>query len=412
MRRDAAAFVAAAIRACEPGALLRRALADSPLPPDTSFTVVAAGKAARPMLDAFTALHGERIREKVLAAGSHPVPDAASAGAGARALAAARAALERQDVLVVLLSGGASAMMAAPADGLTTTDLAEATKVLLKSGLSIAEMNAVRKHLSSIAGGQLAALAGHVRAYALSVVHAPIADDPAVIGSGPTVADPSTFEDAVSALRRAGMLEAVPRAARQRLLDGARGVCGETPKPGDPRLEGSEFVVIGSRRTAIAGAAAEAGARGYSVETIDAPIVGEARDAAKAFVAAARSVRAGHGSVALLGAGETTVTLTADASAGRGGRNQEFVLAGAAGLAGIGPAVLVSAGTDGIDGPTDAAGGFADDTTTARAAAAGVDIAAALRTHDAYDALARLGDLLLTGPTGTNVGDIQILLRG
>ena len=351
---------------------------------------------------------GDRVRDVAIGSGGHPVPDDASVDAGRRALALAAAARTRGEWLVVLLSGGASAMVEVPADGLTLEDVAATTRLLLSSGLPIARMNAVRKHLSAIKGGGLGAAAERVVTYALSDVHAPIEDDPSVIGSGPTVGDGSTFQDALDTIEEAGFGQRVPAVVRERLTAGARGEYAETPKPGDSRLAASEFHVTGNRRTVIAAAAAEAAARGYEPSTIDQPVVGEARDAAERFVRLASGYTRPR---ALVGAGETTVTLPRG-GARPGGRNQEFALAAAPGLVGLAPAVLVSAGTDGIDGRTDAAGAFADDTTMRRAEAAGLDFRASLREHASYDFFERLDDLLITGPTGTNLGDLQVLLLG
>ncbi|HWT44923.1 MAG TPA: DUF4147 domain-containing protein, partial [Vicinamibacterales bacterium] len=305
LRRDAAAVIRAGIRAGEPGHLLISAVARHPLP-DGPLNIVAAGKAARPMLEALLHAHGDRVRDVAIGAGAHPVPDAASVDAGLRALAVANAARLRGEWLIVLLSGGASAMMELPVDALTLEDLAATTRVLLASGLPIAQMNAVRKHLSAIKGGQLGAAARQTVTYALSDVHAPVENDPSVIGSGPTVADASTYQDAIDALDRAGLTGRVPSAVREWLAAGAAGTHPDTPKPGDDRLADSRFFIVGDRGTVVGAAAAEARSRGYDVTTIDRPIVGEARDAAKAFIDGAPR---GSRPAALIGGGETTVRL-------------------------------------------------------------------------------------------------------
>jgi hydroxypyruvate reductase len=400
--------VRAVIRASDPGLLLAASVDRDPLPPGL-LNVVAAGKAARPMLDALLQKSGDRVRDVAVGSGGHPVPDEASVEAGRRALAVAAGARSRGEWLVVLLSGGASAMLEVPAAGVTLADLAATTQLLLTSGLPIAQMNAVRKHLSAIKGGQLGAVAGRTVTYALSDVHAPVEDDPSVIGSGPTVADASTYRGALDALDRAGVAERLPPQVREWLSAGASGAHPETPKPGDARLSESRFHIAGNRQTVVTAAAAEARARGYGVTTIERAIVGETRDAAKGFIDAAPR---GDRPAALIGAGETTVTLPPQGPVRPGGRNQEFTLAAARRLADLAPAVFVSAGTDGIDGGTDAAGAFADDTTLRRAAAAGFDIDRVLREHASHDFFARLDDLLVTGPTGTNLGDLQVLLLG
>lgn len=364
------------------------------------------------MTTAFLSLQGGRVRETIVAGGAHPIPDERSVEAGRGALELAAAARDRGECLVVLLSGGASAMLALPAEGVTLDDKAAVTKLLLASGLPIAGMNAIRKHLSAIKGGQLGAAAGRSITYAISDVHAPVENDPAVIGSGPTVADPSTFADADAALREVRLLETVPAAIRDRVGRGMRGEAEETIKPGDPRLSRAEWILAGSRRDAMVGAAAEAARLGYRVERIEAPTLGEARDAARRFVESVASAFRWKDSarpICVIASGETTVTLEAG-STGRGGRNQEFALAAAPLLPDLGTAALASVGTDGIDGPTDAGGAFADATTIDRARAMGLDGSVALQAHDSYPFFQRLGDAIATGPTGTNVGDLQILL--
>lgn len=362
------------------------------------------------MADAFAARYAGRAREVLVARGSHPLPDAASLEAGRRALQLADAARAHGEGLIVLLSGGASAMLEAPAEGISLAETTAVTRLLLGSGLAIDGMNAVRKHLSAIKGGRLGARAGRSLTYALSDVHGPVEDDPAVIGSGPTVADPTTFADAQAALLGANLLESVPSAVRERLARGARGELEETIKPGDPRLSDARFVLAGSRRDAMDGAREAAARIGYAVECLGPPTVGDVADAAHLFLDRVRALAgASPRPLCVIAAGETTVTLSPSAS-GRGGRNQAFALAAAAGLRDLGACALASIGTDGIDGPTDAAGAIVDATTLSRARALGLDAEAAQRAHDAYPFFRALGDLVVTGPTGTNVGDLQVLL--
>lgn len=411
------AIVAAALRACDPAVLLSRAIARRPVPADGALVVVAAGKASARMAEAFSQAHPGRVRETLVARGGHPLPDAASVEAGVRALSLARAARERGDLLVVLLSGGASAMMAAPAAGVTLEDKVALNRWLLRSGLPIASMNAIRKHVSAIKGGQLAAAAGRSITYAISDVHGPVEDDPSVIGSGPTVPDPSSFADALSlvpGLRSARPGDVALAAVWRRLERGARGELPETPKPGDPRLADAEFVLAGSRQDAMDGAAAEAARLGYVVERIGPPTVGEAAAAGRAFVddACARARRIGR-PACVIASGETTVMLTG--TAGAGGRNQELALAAAMAMAatdehGSTRIALASVGTDGIDGPTSAAGAIADSTTIPRAQAMGLDASVALARHDSHPFFHALGGLVVTGPTGTNVGDLQVFV--
>jgi hydroxypyruvate reductase len=342
----------------------------------------------------------------------HPVPTEASERAARRALTLVREA-GPDDTLLVLLSGGASALMAAPASGLTLEDKMVTTRVLLARGAAIHELNAVRKHLSAIKGGQLAAAASCPSlTWALSDVVAPIEDDPSVIGSGPTVADPTTFADALAIVERLGVRAQLPKAALDVLVSGTEGWRTDTPKPGDGRLAQARYEVVGGRHNAMAGARREAERRGYRVMTIEDAIVGEAREAAPALVARASALAsAAEGPCCVVASGETTVRVVGK---GRGGRNQELALAGAAALADFGrDCVLASAGTDGVDGPTDAAGAIADPTTATRARDGGVgEVAAYLANNDAYHFFDRLGDLIRCGPTHTNVGDVQILVFG
>jgi glycerate-2-kinase len=392
--------------------------------------VVSAGKASWPMARAFAGLEGDAIRCGVVAgpsddartqsplppgfesfAASHPFPNAASVAAGVRALDLAR---ESADAgwLVVLLSGGASALLAAPVPDITLEDKMATGRALMRAGVAIDGLNCVRKHLSQLKGGRLAAAAARTITLAISDVHGPVADDPSVIGSGPTVGDPTTFAQALAIVQR---VDEVPPAVRSYLERGARGERPETVKPDDVRLSRGTYEIIGNRQTAVDGAAAAARALGYDVHVLPEPIDGEARDASAAFLRDARRAIAGSGVAAgaahcVVGAGETTVTVTGH---GLGGRNQEFALAAATGIASFGrPAVLASAGTDGIDGPTDAAGALVDSTTLERARVAGVNWESTLAGHDAYHFFEPLGDLFVWGPTGTNVGDVQILLVG
>jgi glycerate 2-kinase len=401
------AIIDAALDACHAGRLLSRTLSSHSLSSNCAFNVVAAGKAARPMVEAFRETHGSRVRDVAIATGSHPLPNEASVESGERALRLAADSRSRGELLIVLLSGGASAMLAAPAEGISLDDKVTTTQVLLRSGLPIADINAVRKHISAIKGGRLGAVAGRSVTYAISDVHAPIENDPAVIGSGPTVADSSTFVDAIDALTRGGIWNAVPSAVIARLAAGARGEVAETIKPSDPHLASSEFILAGSRRDAMAGAADAARSRGFHVVILDRPVLGEARVAAASFVQNARAQLGKARPVCVIASGETTVSVSGH---GVGGRNQEFALAAVPFLESLGACALASVGTDGIDGPTEAAGAIADATTASRARESGLDIDAALGNNDSYSFFRALNDLIVTGPTGTNVGDLQILL--
>jgi glycerate 2-kinase len=417
------------VSAVEPARLLRAAQARGALDRLRSsgagpqLTVVAAGKAAWLGAHAFAELIPGAVNKGLIAgprAGAappfrpfewfdsgHPFPDSSSVAAGARAMTLAREP-GADSWLVVLLSGGASAMLATPAAGITLEDKVETARALLRAGVPIDGLNCVRKHLSAIKGGRLGAAAARSLTLAISDVHGPIADDPSVIGSGPTVADPTSFGDALDIVRD---VDDVPSAVRGHLERGTHGELAETVKPGDPRLARAFYEVIGNRDTALAGAARVAEELGYTVGLLDAPTDGEARTAAQRFVARARRIAAAGGRpLCILGAGETTVTVKGN---GRGGRNQEFALAATPLVGSLGrAAVLASAGTDGVDGPTDAAGALVDSSTLERSQRSGVDWQSSLADNGAYDFFEPLGDLIIWGPTGTNVGDVHVLLLG
>ena len=389
-----------------------------------SLTLVAAGKAAAPMVSSFFRLGPWDVRGGLVAGpavstrietlewygAGHPLPSDESIAAGRRALELA-SYVDVDGVLLVLLSGGASAMLAAPLGNLTLTDKVETTRALLKAGVAIDGINCVRKHLSAIKGGRLAAATkGSVVTLAISDVVGPIADDPAVIGSGPKVGDPTSFEEAVSVIEGLPRGAEISAAAGAVLEQGRRGEIIETPKPGDLSLRRSQTHIIGNRLDAVRAARTAAEALGYAVETIDVPVIGDARTAARVHVVAvATRVREMARPACILSAGETTVQVI---GSGQGGRNQEFALAAASELAArFDDAVLASVGTDGVDGPTDAAGAMADVTTEARARAAGLPaVERYLAANDSHTFFAALGDLIYLGRTDTNVGDLQVVL--
>jgi hydroxypyruvate reductase len=422
--------ITAAVRAVHAGALVRASLASGALagidrarPP----VVLAAGKAAVSMtehvLDWFDGpVQGGMVSAprvpgtplgplRTFAAG-HPHPTDQSVAAAAAALVAVRE-LTVEDQVVVLLSGGASALLALPAPPVTLADKVAVTHRLLTRGVAIDGLNAVRKHVSLIKGGQLAmATAARTWTLALSDVSRPVDDDPATIGSGPTVGDPTTFADAWAVLEATGPDWRVhlPRVA-ERLSAGLRGEVPETPKPATPAFGRSCYRVIGNRHTAAGAAAREATRAGLASATIGPAVQGEARAAASKFLDEALSRAAGAGRpCAVVATGETTVTVT---GTGLGGRNQEFVLAAALELARRGlTATVASVGTDGVDGPTDAAGAIADERTSAQAAVRGLDAQALLANNDAYHFFAPLDALLRVPVTDTNVGDVMLLLLG
>lgn len=392
-------LAAAAIAAVEPRVLLRNALTSQSHQNPTFGTrplfVVAAGKASAAMLDACTS-HAP-VARSVVAPLSHPLPDEASVGAGDAALDLAAEARASGGELVVLLSGGASAMLAAPADGVTLELKREITRRLLAAGTPIHDLNAVRKHLSRIKGGRLA-MNTRCTTFALSDV---IDDDPGAIGSGPTVGDSTTVDDARRVLARAGIARDMPEA-----LEAIRRA-GETPKPGDASLAESRFVLIGGRRTAMDGVVDAALARELATIVFDEPITGAAENAGRAFAARAIAAARRIGGAVVIASGETTVKV---AGGGTGGRNQEFALGAAMEIAGSRGVTIAALGTDGIDGNSHAAGAVVDGDTIAQAAAAGLDARQALARNDATRFFEPLGDLVVTGPTGTNVGDVFIAM--
>ena len=346
--------------------------------------------------------------------GGHPVPTRASEAAGRRALALAKTA-ERHECLLVLLSGGASALMAVPEPPITLEDKQLTTERLLQNGATIHELNSVRKHLSAIKGGRLAA-ATRARCRTL-VISDVVGDDPSVIGSGPTVGDTSTFKDVSEILARYGGGAAFPDRVVAHVKRGLDGDLLDTPTPnwlqwrGGQGLDANDTTVIAGRHTAMAGAAEEARRRGCHVVVVEPAVVGEAQQAAALHASRVRDVaeRETARPLCVVSSGETTVRVT---GAGRGGRNQEFALAFAESMSGFrGAWMAASVGTDGVDGPTDAAGAIVDGGTRERAAAAGLGPARAfLDDHDTYTYFAATGDLIHTGPTGTNVGDLQVFL--
>jgi hydroxypyruvate reductase/glycerate 2-kinase len=314
------------------------------------------------------------------------------------------------DVALCLISGGGSALLPAPAEGITLEDKQQVTRLLHACGATINEMNCVRKHLSASKGGRLAqAFAG--RALYSLIISDVVGDPLDVIASGPTAADPTTFADALAVLRKFNLLEQTPVSVRQRLEAGAAGQCPETLKEIPGRIHNR---VIGNNARALAAAAAEATRLGYPVLNLGAFIEGETREVAVALAGLVRSIRADRQPLAppvcILSGGETTVTLAANH--GLGGRNQEFVLAAVVklGREGLRDLVILSGGTDGEDGPTDAAGALADAETLARAASQGLDPAGFLARNDAYHFFDATDDLLQTGLTRTNVMDVRVIL--
>ena len=334
---------------------------------------------------------------------SHPVPDANSEIGAQRVLEAVQG-LGPDDLVIALISGGGSALMALPVEGLTLADKQAVNRALLASGATISEMNAVRKHLSRIKGGRLAAAAAPAKVVTLAISDVP-GDDPAVIASGPTVPDPTTFADARSIIARYGV--ELPPAVAARLKEEA----DETPKPG--QLPHTEFRMIATPSMALRAAAEEASKLGLTPLILGDALEGESREVGTVMAGIAKSVAA-HGlpierPAVLLSGGETTVSI-GPGGAGRGGRNTEFLLALAVALGGTKGVWAVAGDTDGIDGTEDAAGAFVAPDTLARARSAGLDPHGILDSHDSYGLFDAIGDLIRTGPTLTNVNDIRAIL--
>jgi glycerate 2-kinase len=437
MRRDAAAIFRASLRAADPyEAVLRQVTVTDGvmkigrqsyrLDRYRRIYVIGAGKASAVMARAVEKLLGKRIagglvnvkyehvaplRRVELNECGHPVPDTAGEK-GASRIAEIAAAADSSDLVICLLSGGGSALMPAPAGGVTLEEKQQTTRLMLACGANIHEMNAVRKHLSAMKGGQLARLASPAAVLSL-ILSDVIGDDLDVIASGPTAPDRSSFEDACSILERYQLWKQLPEAVRARLGAGARGEVLETPKPGDALFAKVQNVIVGSNRLAVDAAAAEAKRLGWRPLVLSTLIEGETRDVARMHAAIVKEVRLSgrptRPPVCLISGGETTVTLRGQ---GKGGRNQEFALAAAVDLAGLDNVVVLSGGTDGTDGPTDAAGAIADGRTLERASAAGMNALDVLARNDSYHFFAPLNDLLMTGPTGTNVMDVRLLLVG
>jgi hydroxypyruvate reductase len=424
LRQAARAILDAAIAAGDARRLTREALQRLDLARFRRVVVVGGGKASGTMALAVEEVLGDRVsaglvavkeattgaprRIRVVEAG-HPIPDERGRAAAEeiRRLAATAGA----DGLVLgLVSGGGSALLPAPVAGVTLAEKQAVTRLLLDAGATINELNAVRKHLSALKGGQLARAAAPAPVVALLL--SDVLGDPLdVIASGPTAPDPTTFADALAVLGGFALRDRIPVSVRHHLEAGAAGVVAETPKPGDPLFARVTNCVIGNSGLVTEAALREASRLGFPPLLLTGQLQGEAREVARVFAAilaeSARSGRPVGRPACLLATGETTVTVRGP---GKGGRCQEFALALAPALAALPGIVVLAAGTDGSDGPTDAAGALVDWTTLERARARGLDPRGALAANDAYRFFAGLGDLVVTGPTGTNLLDLYVAL--
>ena len=404
----------AAIEAAAPSL---RIPANLPPPPKGRTIIVGAGKAAAAMARAvdenwsapLSGLvvtrdgHGDTCGRIEIAEAAHPVPDARGLAAARRILALVDG-LGPDDLVLALISGGGSAVLTLPAPGLTLADKQAVNAALLRSGASITEMNIVRKHLSAIKGGRLAAAAWPARMITLVISDVP-GDDPSVIASGPTVADPSTFAEAAAVLAKYGIGQPAS------VLDHLARAGDETPKPGDPRLARTSTITIATPQQSLEAAAAVARQAGVAPLILGDALEGEAREVGRVMAGIARQTalrgQPAPPPVVLLSGGETTVTVRGK---GRGGRNVEFLLSLAVGLDGL-PGVFALAGdTDGIDGAEEIAGAIVTPDTLVRAAARGLDAKVALADNDGHDFFEALGDQVITGPTRTNVNDFRAIL--
>jgi len=387
-----------------------------PPPPLGRTVVIGAGKAAAAMAQAVETVwkgplsglvvtrygHGAPTRAIEVVEAAHPVPDEAGARAAERIVQLARS-LTARDLMLSLISGGGSSLLTAPAPGLSLEEKKAVNQALLRSGASIAEMNCVRKHLSAIKGGRLAALCkAHVETLLISDIPG---DDPSLVASGPTIADASTCSDALAVIDKYAI--PLPAGVRARLLSGEL----ETPKPGDDRLASHRHHVVATAGDALRAAATRARELGLDAIIVSDAVEGEARSVARDHAAKVREVLAGREGIQrpclLLSGGETTVTVRGN---GRGGRNAEFLLALALELDGVPGVHAIACDTDGIDGSEDNAGAVMSSDSVARARTLGLDPRRMLDNNDGYGFFSALGDLVMTGPTRTNVNDFRAIL--
>jgi hydroxypyruvate reductase len=435
LRADAGEIFAAGVKSADPFAAVLKTLEvehDCLRVADRTYDlagiqnifVAGGGKASAPMARALEKVlagrisggvivvkYGHRLQlDKInLVEAGHPVPDQAGLDGARQIIELARRCGDR-DLFLFLISGGGSALLPAPADGLTLDDKKRTTEALLKCGATIQEVNAVRKHISRIKGGRLAQLAAPARLIALilsDVIHDPLE----AIASGPTVPDNSTYGDCLEIFRRYDLRRQVPIAVVDFLERGAEGLVAETPKRSEQIFQNIQNVIVGSNAHALAAAQDSAEALGYHTRIVTNTMAGESRDVAKAHSTlikeTVRRNELASRPACFLSGGETTVTVR---GGGMGGRNQEFCLAAAMEVEGMGGVVILSGGTDGTDGPTDAAGGIVDGLTLDRGRGKNLNAADYLSRNDAYNYLRATDDLLVTGPTLTNVMDLQITL--
>ncbi len=440
LRADAVLIWTAALQAVDPDVTIRKILKrkGSSLQINRSKVdlrkfrkvwVVGAGKAAASMGQAVEKALGPYLTGGILATkyghslplkrleiieAGHPLPDANSVAAATSIIGLAIDRVESDDLVICLLSGGASALLTSTAEGITLKDKLECTRLLLNGGADIHDLNAVRKHLSGIKGGRLAQLLAPARIVSL-ILSDVVGDDVGTIASGPAAPDPTTFGDCIERIRRLRLYDQLPPAVRLRFESGAAGKIEETPKPGDPVFRKTESIIIGNNAQACSAAARTAKRLGYNAMVLTSSLQGDTGEAAQFHMSVVNEIvyqqRPLRRPACIISGGETTIKV---AGMGKGGRNQEFVLRCVQPLAGLpAPCAVVSLGTDGTDGPTDAAGALADNTTLVRSMKYGTHyMDESLHNNDSYAFFNRLGGLIITGPTRTNVMDLHLALVG
>ena len=437
LRKDAEAIFLAGVKAVEPAPAIKKHVTlkgDRLTVSDRSYNltdfeniyIIGAGKACAAMAQAVEDVLGERLKGGIVNVkyghalplqkiqvneAGHPVPDEAGFR-GAQQIADLLKQTGEKDLVFFLISGGGSALLPYPADGLSLKDKQQVTQRLLEVSATIHEINAMRKHISQVKGGRLARLAFPSTLISL-ILSDVIDDDLDTIASGPTVPDHSTFADCLRIVKKYDLRDKIPAAVVEILENGARGKVEETPKAGNPAFERTQNLIIGSNIQAVRAAKQKAEELGYNSLILSSFIEGETREVAKVHAAIAREILETGNPVArpacVISGGETTVTIRGK---GLGGRNQEFVLAAAIEIDGLEDMVILSGGTDGTDGPTDAAGAIADSGTMNRSRELGLDAKRFLRENDSYHFFKPLGDLIITGPTYTNVMDLRLVMVG
>lgn len=442
LKKDALAIFKSALTAVDPAKVVESALSRSgdalkiidgkrivktiDLKKYERIFVVGGGKAGAPMAKAIEKKLGARLTSGIISVkkghglklkkievleAAHPVPDEAGVDA-AEKIKNLLAQTQKNDLVFSLISGGGSALLPLPVDGLKLSEKQEVTKMLLSCGASIHEINAVRKHMSQLKGGQMARLAAPATVVNLMLSDV-VGDNMDVIASGPFVPDHTTFDDVAVILAKYKLMKKIPSALRTHLKKGLVGQAPETPKPGEPAFKAVTNLIVGSNYICLMAAEQAAREKGYKTLVLSSSVEGETREAAKVHAAIAREIKtSGHpvkAPACVISGGETTVTLHGN---GKGGRNQEFALASAIEIERLDNVVIFSGGTDGTDGPTDAAGAVADGTTCARALKFGLSPQKHLEQNDAYPFFEKLKDLIKTGPTRTNVMDVRLILVG